>query len=439
MSLPTYGEYRDSGVEWLGQVPRHWGLSRLKDVVEVVNGYPFDSKLFESDGTYPLIRIRDLDAYVTATRYSGEFIPSAAVTSTDVLIGMDGEFNVGQWLGKEAALLNQRMCCVRTNSAALSTFLRHALPIPLRAINDITYSTTVKHLSSLHVEKLRFALPQGEELAAIAAFLDREIVKIDALIAEQEKLIALLAEKRLATISHAVTRGLNTKAPMKESRVAWLGKVPTHWSVAALGYLSSIDTGATPARDEPRFWNGTIPWVKTGEINWAPIRETEEYISEDGLANSAAKTARPGTLLMAMYGQGVTRGRVALLEIEASYNQACAAILFGPRMLPEFGRYFFMAAYEHVRDAGNETSQMNLSAGLIAKTQLTVPPIEEQFAAVRILDTETAKIDALDIEARRAIELFKEHRSALISAAVTGQIDVRGAVARFTFNEEVAT
>src|SRR5690606_16319713 len=137
---------------------------------------------------------------------------------------------------------------------------------------------------------------------------------------------------------------------------------------------------------QPRYWNGRIPWLKTGEINWAPIRNAEEFISEDGLENSAAKLAKPGTLLMAMYGQGVTRGRVALLEVEAEYNQACAAIRFGGRVTPEFGRYFFMAAYVHVRDGGNETSQMNLSASLIAKIKLPVPPIEEQSEIVSLLN-----------------------------------------------------
>jgi type I restriction enzyme S subunit len=204
-----------------------------------------------------------------------------------------------------------------------------------------------------------------------------------------------------------------------------MGQVPAHWAISALSYLCSIATGSTPDRGEPSYWNGSIPWLKTGEINWDPISEAEEFITEAGLASCAAKIAPPGTLLMAMYGQGVTRGRVALLKIEATYNQACAAIQFGPRVAPEFGRYFFMAAYDHVRDAGNETSQMNLSAGLIAKIRLPVPPLNEQAAVIQYLDSEITKLDVLADEAVRAISLLRERRSALISAAVTGKIDVR--------------
>lgn len=290
----------------------------------------------------------------------------------------------------------------------------------------------MQNLSQEAFMRFVLPLPPSTEQAAIATFLDRETAKIDALIAEQEKLIALLAEKRQATISHAVTRGLDPDASMKNSGVVWLGEVPAHWVVGALGYLASIETGSTPDRGEPSYWNGSIPWLKTGEINWAPIRQAEEFITEAGLANSAAKLAKPGTLLMAMYGQGVTRGRVALLEIEATYNQACAAIRFGSRILSQFGRYFFMAAYEHVRDLGNETSQMNLGAGLIAKIRLPIPPLEEQQAVVVALDHVTAEFDLLVAESERAVALLKERRSALIAAAVTGQIDVRSAVQEAT-------
>ncbi len=141
---------------------------------------------------------------------------------------------------------------------------------------------------------------------------------------------------------------------------------------------------------------------------------------------------------MAMYGQGVTRGRVAVLEIACAYNQACSAISFGPFVNPHFARYFFIAAYEYVRDAGNETSQMNLSAGIIRKFKLTVPPISEQAAIVSALDNETERIDRLLLEAEHASALLRERRTALISAAVIGQIDVRHQALRDTALAETA-
>jgi type I restriction enzyme, S subunit len=113
---------------------------------------------------------------------------------------------------------------------------------------------------------------------------------------------------------------------MKNSGIPWIGEIPKHWGIVALGYVCNLTSGGTTDRNRPEYWNGNIPWVKTGEINYNQINQTEEYITELGLNNSSTKLASAGTLLMAMYGQGVTRGRVAILGIEASFNQACLAI-----------------------------------------------------------------------------------------------------------------
>jgi type I restriction enzyme S subunit len=268
-------------------------------------------------------------------------------------------------------------------------------------------------------------LPPRDEQRRIADLLDHETAKIDALVQEQQRLIELLKEKRQAVISQAVTKGLNPNVPMRGSGAGWIGQVPQHWRVSALGYAARIDSGSTPDRANPNFWGGNIPWVKTGEVNYDPISQAEECITEAGLQGSSAKVAPPGTLLMAMYGQGVTRGRVALLEVPAAYNQACAAIHFDLAVAPSFGRYFFMAAYEHVRDGGNETSQMNLSTGAIQKFKITVPPTPEQLAIVEFLDSSIREIELLIEHGDQSLILLSERRSALISAAVTGKIDVR--------------
>jgi type I restriction enzyme S subunit len=454
MSLPKYPAYKDSGVDWLGGVPSHWEVLRLKYRCEVfpsnVDKHSRDNepsvRLCNYTDVYYNERITPDMEFMEATA-SPEQIERFTLRAGDTIITKDSEtaddIAIATYVPQDlpGVVCGYHLSMVRPKKATSGAFVKrlfdsfYAKARFAVAANGLTRVG----LSQYALDNVELPFPPHEEQIAIAAFLDRETAKIDALIAEQEKLIALLTEKCKVTISHAVTRGLNPDKPLKDSGVAWLGHVPAHWGVSALSHLCVIETGSTPDRGEARYWNGSIPWVKTGEINWAPIREAEEFITEDGLANSAVKIAMPGTLLMAMYGQGVTRGRVALLEIEATYNQACAAIRFGPRIVPEFGRYFFMAAYDHVRDAGNETSQMNLSAGLISKIRLPVPPIDEQAAVVRLLDSETAKLDSLETEAVRAIALLNERRSALIAAAVTGQIDVRsGATAPEATAVEVA-
>jgi type I restriction enzyme S subunit len=213
---------------------------------------------------------------------------------------------------------------------------------------------------------------------------------------------------------------------MKDSGVEWLGEVPEHWKVGSLGYYSKIDTGATPDRSKPEYWNGDIPWIKTGEVNYKTISKAEEHISLEGVNNSAARIAPKGTLLMAMYGQGVTRGRVAILGINAAYNQACAGISVESELKVRFLCDYFIAAYPYIRDDGNETSQMNLSSGYIAKIKVTVPPIQEQVAISAFIEREMARLNSLSTEANLVANFLKERRSALISAAVTGKIDVRG-------------
>jgi type I restriction enzyme S subunit len=282
------------------------------------------------------------------------------------------------------------------------------------------------HITKGKLGTIAIPVIERTEQQAITAFLDRETAKIDALVEKKRRLIELLKEKRAALISHAVTKGLNPDVPMKDSGTHWAGRLPTHWKECSLKYLATVDTGGTPDRNRPEYWNGDIPWVKTGEVNYDRIKGTAEHITTDGLRNSAAKIADPGTMLMALYGEGVTRGRVAILGIRAAYNQACAGIKFRKRlMLSGYARFWFMSAYEHIRDNGNETTQMNLSCGAIRNFKLPVPPLKEQQRITEFLDGESEKFDGLVAKVEAAIDRLLEYRTALISAAVTGKIDVR--------------
>ena len=202
---------KPSGVEWVGEVPEHWEVSRLTDLVELVNGYPFDSELFDPSDGIPLVRIRDLYSAVTEVRWSGAPVPDAAIDDGDVLIGMDGDFNVAWW-SRGPAVLNQRLCCVRALPALASQrYLYYCLPFPLKALNDVTYATTVKHLSSLDVLKFRLPLPPLAEQHQIADFLDHETARIDGLTYEVETAIERLLEYRTGLVTAAVTGKIDVR------------------------------------------------------------------------------------------------------------------------------------------------------------------------------------------------------------------------------------
>lgn len=428
MSFPRYPKYKESGVRWLGIVPAHWRVTPLKSVAWVVNGYPFDANFFDPAEGYPLVRIRDLGSNTTECRYKGDFVERAAITTEDLLIGMDGDFNVGRWRGTGRALLNQRMCCIRSSTPLTVRFLEYALPVPLLEINDLTYSTTVKHLASSQVEQTRIALPENSvELASVCSFLDRETAKIDALIAEQQRLMELLQEKRQAVISQAVTKGLNPDAPMKPSGVEWLGDVPAHWEVTKMKWVAEMQSGHTPDKKVSAYWeNGDIPWVSlndTGSLkDHDYISDTANYITQLGIDNSSARLLPARAVV---FSRDATIGRCAITARPMAVSQHFIAWICGGRILPE---YLLL----RLRSMTQELDRLTTGATLKTigmpdvRTLVTpLPPFEEQRMIVDSVAEQTSALDELLQSVERAICLLHERRSALISSAVTGNIDVR--------------
>ncbi|MCE5268717.1 MAG: restriction endonuclease subunit S [Planctomycetaceae bacterium] len=408
MSFPRYPKYKASGVDWLGDVPEHWEVKPVKILASIVNGYPFDSNLFDTAEGFPLVRIRDLDKVETETYYKGEFIESAAITADDVLIGMDGDFNVGRWRGQGRALLNQRMCCVRGKSNLLTRLLEYSLPIRLKAINDLTYATTVKHLASSQVEKSLMAIPPDTaEQAQIATFLDRETAKIDGLVAEQQRLIELLKEKRTAVISHAITKGLNPDAPLKPSSIEWLGDVPEHWEIKRLKFLCNIQTGDKDTENA----------VEDGLYPFFVRSQTVERINSTAFDCEAILTA----------GDGVGVGKVFhYYKGPFDFHQRVYMMndfrdVSGPFLFHFLRENFYKVALE----GGAKSTVDSLRRPVFMNFPVCVPPREEQTEIVATVEQEAAQFDALAAEAQHSIDLLQERRTAIISAATTGQIDVR--------------
>ena len=431
MSFPRYPTYKPSGVEWLGEVPSEWKVTPLKSIARVINGFPFDSKLFDPNEGFPLVRIRDLNGSSPDARYKGDFVDSAAISNDDVLIGMDGDFNVGRWLGEIPALLNQRMCCVRADTPMITRYLQYVLPAPLDAINKLTYATTVKHLSSFDVMKIRVAMPPDEScIAEVVSFLDHETVKIDALIAEQQRLIELLQEKRQAVISHAVTKGLNPDAPMKDSGVEWLGEVPEHWALKKIKHTARMESGHTPDRKVEAYWvDCDIPWVSLNDTGFLKdndyISETAYTINELGIQNSSARLLPERVVV---FSRDATIGRCAITTRPMAVSQHFIAWVCGEEILPE---YLLL----RLKSMTQELERLTFGATLKTigmpdvKTLATpVPPISEQKEIVDYVAKAVSRLEEMSTKTQTAIELLQERRSALISAAVTGQIDVRGLV-----------
>jgi type I restriction enzyme, S subunit len=238
------------------------------------------------------------------------------------------------------------------------------------------------------LESLPIVVPPIEEQARIIRVLDC----IHAAARSEATQAAVSADLKHAAMRQLFTRGLRSEA-QKETEI---GLMPEAWELESLGAHHTVASGGTPSRSNPEFWTGgSIPWVKTTEVDYCLITETEEHITQAGLAGSAAKLLQPGTLLMAMYGQGVTRGKVAILGIEAACNQACAAITpSDDTILPRYLYHFLTWRYDAIRSLAHGGQQQNLNLEIVRDLLVACPTNPDEAAEiVAILDSLDRKVD----------------------------------------------
>lgn len=201
-----------------------------------------------------------------------------------------------------------------------------------------------------------------------------------------------------------------------------VGVIPVEWELKPLGELASVSSGGTPSRSNPQYWGGNIPWITTSEVGFYTITHAEQFITPEGLKNSAAKLFSPGTLLIALYGQGKTRGKIGILGIEAATNQACAAICLGRGVLPEFTFHFLASQYENIRKLSNIGNQENLSGSLVRSIPILCPPLPEQRAIAEALSDVDGLLGALD----RLIAKKRDLKQATMQQLLTGQTRLPG-------------
>jgi len=280
--------------------------------------------------------------------------------------------------------------------------------------------------------------PPLDEQKVIASFLDRETTKLDQLVDKKQRLIELLQEKRQALITQAVTKGLDSNVPMKDSGIPWLGEVPAHWDIVKIKQVSKTVSGGTPIRSNIKdFFDGDIKWIRTLDLTDNSVWDSSEKITQVALQNSNCKVLPRSTLMVAMYGGGGTIGKSGLLEFEATTNQAICAILPSSKLVPYFGlrvlnflRPFWMVYAEGTR------RDPNISQSVVGNMYVPVPPIQEQKEISTALESQLSTIQHVQNKLENQIGVLNEYHQALISAAVTGQIDVRQAAGA---TEEVIT
>ena len=439
----VYPEYKDSGVDWLGNIPFHWEKSRIGFEASIkarlgwkglkADEYVEDGYIFLAT---PNIKGSEIDFnnvnYITKFRYDES--PEIKINVGDVLVTKDGSTtgtcNIVRKLPSPATV-NSSIAVIRPIRNLVSEYLYYFFlsPYTQSVIKLMQGGMGVPHLFQADLCEFNILLPPMNEQRTIAAFLDYETARIDRLIAQQQRLIELLKEKRQAVISHAVTKGLNPDAPMKDSGIEWLGQVPKHWVVSPLKYKCEFSGGGTPSKDNLEYWNGSIPWVSPKDMKSFWITDAEDKITEQAIKESSTKLVQPGAVLMVVRSGILQRTiPVGINTIPVTMNQDMKAIRFSSAVYAEW-LSFFIKGYEDslLLDWRKQGATVeSIEHEFLANSLMPFPPEEEARSIIAALGRRLDKFDQLEQRASDAITLLQERRTALISAAVTGKIDLRG-------------
>jgi len=436
MSFPRYESYKDSGVEWLREVPNGWGIKRIKHLFEIKKRISGAEGYEVLSITQQGIKIKDIESgdgqlSMDYSKYQFVEIGDFAMNHMDLLTGY---VDISRVFGVTSP--DYRVFSVRDDEVCFDRYYLYLFQMGYR--NKIFYAFGQGssqlgrwRFPTEQFNGFEFPSPSIQEQKQIAAFLDRETAKIGALIAEQQRLIELLKEKRQAVISHAVTKGLNPNAPMKDSSIEWLGEVPEHWEVRSAKSVSTFITSG------PRGWSERVGddghlFIQSGDLN--DLLQVEFATAKRVQVGDDAETSRTrlsdGDVVVCITGAKTGNVAVCVTVPEKAYvNQHLCLIRPSQEVLPV---YLGVLLKSKVGQTYFELSQYGLKQGLslenIKEAPVLLPPHAEQTTIVDFLDRETAKLDDLTAEAQRGIKLLKERRAALISAAVTGKIDVQGTI-----------
>lgn len=433
--LQPYPAYKDPGVPWLGEVPAHWEVRRLKTAVDHING-----QTSTRNGEDLYIALEHVESWTGRLLVpSGEAQFDSQVKrfrAGDVLFGRLRPYLAKVVRPKQSGVCVGEFFVLRARPVVeayyLEVVLRSAAAIDF--VNSSTYGAKMPRADWAFVGAMLFPLPPLPEQSAIVRFLNYMDLRIRRYIRAKQKLVKLLEEYRQALIHRAVTGQIDVRTgrpypAYKDSGSEWLGQVPEHWEVRKLRALfAKAGSGTTPSGEE--FYGGHIPWVVTGDLNDSVLFNTTRAVNARALENFSALRLYPkDSLIIAMYG--ATIGKTAILGFKACTNQACC-VLAEPRkgVLVRFIQSAVLSAKGYLVWQGYGGGQPNINSEIVHSLRMPVPPFEEQSAIVEYLDAQTAKIDAAIASARREIELLREYRERLIGDVVTGKVDVREVAAR---------
>lgn len=436
MGYRAYPEMRDSGVLWLGSIPAHWNVVRA-DFVTDTNRTQVSPTWLEGKEVIHF-SIPNVQEFGEGVAESGDAIDSAKIliTQTQVLVSKlnprkatvclikEGQANLPIVASSEfVPILPKRISAEYGYFVWLSDKVTKLL-----ASNVQSVTRSHQRVDPADVLKINWAWPSLDEQQTIARFLDHKTAQIDALIARKEALLQKLAEKRTALISQAVTKGLNPNVAMKDSGVEWIGKIPAHWDARRVKLAAKLESGHTPSKQVPEYWDDCdIPWVSLNDSKQLAacdyISETAIEINSLGLANSSARLLPPDAVV---FTRDATIGLCAITTRPMAVSQHLIAWIPGPDIRALYLLRVFNAMKPFLDSFTFGATIKTIGMSDVKKLVTPVPPFDEQLAITNHIKIKTALLDNQRTKTELAIGKLREYRAALITAAVTGKIDVRG-------------
>ncbi|EAI0397913.1 restriction endonuclease subunit S [Campylobacter jejuni] len=421
--------FKESGIEWLGEIPEHWEVVKINKIVTFVNGYAFENFDFNPIFEIPVIRIGDMQKekilYDNCLKTKEkEKLKQFLISNNDILIALSGATT-----GKIAfcdtdnkAYINQRVAIVRSKLKLVKYyFLTRGFSLLIELACN---GSAQPNISTKEIGEFKIPLPPLKEQEQIANFLDEKCKKIANFIEKKEKLITLLKEQKQAFINKATTKGLDKNVNFKDSGIEYLGEIPQHWKLVRLGLILKTSSGTTPDSGNDKYYKGgQIVWINSGDLNDGFLKDSKRKITQDALDDySVLKIFDKDSLIVAMYG--ATIGKTAILKVNACVNQACCVLEKSAWYNTFYLFYLFNRYKKELISMGSGGGQPNISQDIIKNIKIPLPPLKEQEQIANFLDEKCKKIDLLIEKTEKQIKLIKEYKTTLINQAVCGRISL---------------
>ncbi len=436
-SLQPYQEYKDSGSPWLAAVPAHWEVRNLRTLIRHRNE--------RNRPDLPLLSVaREKGVFVRSLTDADENHNVIPEDLSNYKVARAGNLVINKmkaWQGS--------MGIAPCDGIVSPAYFVFHFSIANRAFGQILLRSKpyVAHFGQASdgvrvgqwdltipaIWQIPVLVPPPEEQSAMVRFLDYANGRLERAIRAKRKVIALLHEQKQAIIHRAVTCGLDPTVPLKPSGIPWLGDIPKHWELWRISRFARIGNGSTPSRGKPTYWSGgTYPWLNSSQVNRGFINSADQFVTQTALRECHLPKVPTGSVLVAITGQGKTRGMSAVLGMEATINQHIAFIT--PRVpvaSAEFIHLALSAAYLQFRASSEDSGSTKgaITCEDLKRFKIAIPPTPEQEALVSHIQTETHTLNIAITRLDREISLLREYRTRLVADVVTGKLDVRPAAA----------